>query len=478
MNDLKLGIKDTPKKWYEWILYPIQMLLAVFVATVLIANICGTPISTALIGAAIGTILYEIITGFKSPMFVSSCGATVSGVMGALLLGVSSEYTTPQEAIGAGVAVNYVAVAIGGVVILLVYLLLGLLIKFGGKKYFDKVFPPVIVGAVTIVIGLNLASFIPGYVHMDNAGNIHWVEVVVAIFTMLITAITTHYGKGFLKTIGFLVGLLSGYVLALIIELCGGYEFNIVKTITDIKWITANDFVVTQWKNSPFEWSQLPSIIGLFLPVSICAALEHYSDHKVLSNIIGTDLTQNPGLDKTLLANGISSAVGAVIGGQPVTSYGEGIATIGFSKVASVWMTLIAAIILGIMGFIAPVTSFIESIPSAVFGGCSMILYGYIAASGLKTMFNNKVDLEDNKNLIIVSVILTVGVSGIYLFDKSFKGVSLAMVLGVILNLLFSIHKKPNHKKLISLRSKSGIYEDSAEIDYEEFMKKTKENEE
>ena len=432
MNDLKLGIKDTPKKWYEWILYPIQMLLAVFVATVLIANLCGTPISTCLIGAAIGTIIYEIITGFKSPMFISSCGATVSGVIGALALGGGN---------------NYIAVAIGGVIIFIVYLLFALLIKFGGKKYFDKVFPPSIVGAVTIVIGLNLAGFIPGYVGIDAAGNIPYIPVLVAIFTMLATAFTTHYGKGFLKTIGFLVGLLSGYVLALIIELCGGYEFNIIKTITDIKWFDPKDFAFLQWANSPFEWSQIPQIIALFLPISICAALEHYSDHKVLSNIIGIDLTQDPGLDKTLIGDGLASAVGVSIGGLPNTSYGESIATIGFSRVASVWMTLIAAIILGIMGFIAPVTAFINSIPSAVFGGCSMILYGYIAASGLKTMFNNKVDLEDNRNLIVVSVILTVGVSGIYLFDASFAGVSLAMVLGVALNLLFNIKRKKKEIK-------------------------------
>lgn len=179
----------------------------------------------------------------------------------------------------------------------------------------------------------------------------------------------------------------------------------------------------------------------MFLPVSICAALEHYSDHKTLSNILGIDLTQKPGLHCTLVGDGVASAVGTIIGGLPNTSYGESVATIAFSKVGSIFVTLITAIVMGIMGFIAPITSFISSIPSAVFGGCAMILYGYISTSGLKTLINSKIDLENSKNLIIISVILTVGISGVFLFSQSFTGVSLAMVLGVILNLILKDKK-------------------------------------
>lgn len=401
------------------------MLLAIFVATVLIANICGTPISTALIGAAIGTLIYEVITKFKSPMFISSCGATASAVLGAL--------TTTSG--------KYISVAVGGAIIFLVYLAFALLIKFGGKKYFDKVFPPIVVGAVTIVIGLNLAGFIPGYMGISADGVINYVPVLVALFTMGVTAVITHYCKGFFKTVGFLGGLICGFILAIIIETAGGYNFNIIYNLTHWEWFNPKDFAFMNWDTS-FTLADFGRTVSLFLPVSICAALEHYSDHKVLGNIIGVDLTVDPGLDRTLIGDGLASAVGAIIGGQPNTSYGESIATIGFSRVASVWMTTIAAAVLGVMGFIAPITAFINAIPSAVFGGCAMILYGYIAASGLKTLINNKVDLENNKNLIVVSVILTVGVSGIYLFDASFAGVSLAMVLGVILNLGLVERKK------------------------------------
>lgn len=160
-----------------------------------------------------------------------------------------------------------------------------------------------------------------------------------------------------------------------------------------------------------------------------------------MSNIIGHDLTEDPGLHRTLLADGVASAVGTAICGLPNTSYGESTATVGFSKVASVYMVSIAAALLGLLAFIAPIQALIQSIPSCVFGGCAMILYGYIACSGLKTIMANRIDLEDNKNLIITSVILTVGVSGIFLFTQSFAGTSLAMVLGVVLNLILKNKK-------------------------------------
>ena len=184
----------------------------------------------------------------------------------------------------------------------------------------------------------------------------------------------------------------------------------------------------------------------LFAPVAICALLEHYSDHKVLSNIIGTDLTAEPGLDKTLMGDGIASAVGTVLCGLPNTSYGESIATTGFSKVASVKVITLAAAIMFLLAFVGPLQAVIQSVPSCVFGGCAMILYGYIACSGLKTIMREKTDLENNKNLIIIAVILTTGVGGMFLQLGSFQlaGVALSMILGVILNLILRVKKEEN----------------------------------
>ena len=423
MKNLIYDISDKPKTIKEWILYSLQQVLSVFVATVLIANICGTPVSACLIGAGIATIIYQIITGFKSPMFISSCGATVSAVIGALAIGDGG---------------NYFAVVIGGAVILLIYGLFALFIKLRGIEALNKILPPIIVGPITMVIGINLAGFIPTYVQVSSEHSD--IGILVAIFTMLVVALTSHYFKGFWKTIPFLLGLLAGYVLSIILTITGAAQLVDFSIFNNMKVFELPDFTFKYW-NFNISFMEILQIVLLFAPVAVVALAEHWSDHKVLSNIIGTDLTKKPGMHRTLLGDGLASLVGTVVCGLPNTSYGESIATTGFSRVASTRVLTLSAIILGILSFFYPVQAFIASIPSCVFGGCAMVLYGYIAASGLKTLIAARPDLENNKNLIIISVVLTVGVSGIFLFHASFAGVSLAMILGVILNLILKEKK-------------------------------------
>ena len=417
-NNLIYDIRDYPKKWYEWIIFTLQQVLAVFVATVLIANICGTPVSSALLGAGMGTLVYQVITRFRSPMFISSCGATVSAVLGALSLNAAGN--------------NYLMVFCGGMVILAIYGIFALVVKFLGIEIINKIFPPVVVGAVTVVIGVNLAAFIFSYV--GGVGDfVPWQGVLVAVITMFATALVSHYGYGFMKNVPFLFGIAVGFLVALIFTWCG-YQMVSFEAFNNLQWYPDPTFL--QWRAEDWSWANFGATVLYFLPVAICALLEHYSDHKVLSNIIGTDLTKEPGLHRTLLGDGVASALGTAVGGLPNTSYGESIATTGFSRVASVWVISAAAGTMILLSFIAPVAAIVESIPAAVFGGCAMILYGFIAASGFKTIINNNVNLDENRLLIIVSVILTVGVSGIYFLDAAFSGVALAMVLGVILNLI------------------------------------------
>ncbi len=426
MNNLIYGISDKPKTLKEWALYSLQQVLAVFVATVLIANICGTPVSACLIGAGIATILYQIITGFKSPMFISSCGATVSAVIGALAIGDGG---------------NYFAVVIGGLVILVIYALFALFIKLKGIEALNKILPPIIVGPITMVIGINLAGFIPTYVQVQGAHSD--IGIIVAIFTMLVVALTSHYFKGFWKTIPFLIGLLSGYALSVILTITGAAPLVDFSTFQNLKIFEIPDFTFKYW-NFNLSWVEILQVIVLFAPVAIVALAEHWSDHKVLSNIIGTDLTTEPGMHRTLLGDGFASFIGTIVCGLPNTSYGESIATTGFSRVASTRVLTVSALILVLLSFFSPMQAFINSIPSCVFGGCAMVLYGYIAASGLKTLIAARPNLEDNKNLIVISVVLTVGVSGIFLFHESFAGVSLAMILGVVLNLILKEKKFEN----------------------------------
>ena len=420
VNNLIYDTHENPRTVKEWVLYAVQMLMAVFVATVLISTICGTPVDAGLLGACLGTLTYQVITKFKSPVFISNSGATVSAVLGALALGL-----TP----------NYFAVFIGGIVILAVYSAFAFFVKARGIEAFNRLFPAYIIGPITIVIGLNLAGFIPTYVGLGGVGSD--INVLVAIAVMLVVAVSSHYFKGFLKTIPFLIGLVFGFIVCLVLEVTGAAAFGIIDNFKSINgFFRLPNFTLLHWSVEGFTFKTLLDVLLLFAPVAVCALCEHYSDHAVMSNIIGHDLTEDPGLHRTLLGDGVASAIGTIFGGQPNTSYGESTAMVGFSRVASVKVVSLAAIMMGLLAFIEPVQVFISAIPSCVFGGCAMILYGYIACSGIKTLMRNKVDLEDNKKLIIISVILTVGVSGVFLFSQSFAGVSLAMVLGVLLNLI------------------------------------------
>lgn len=250
MNTANLiyGIHDKPRTIKEWGLYALQQLMAVFVATVLIATICRTPISSCFLGGAIGTLVYQLITRFKSPMFISNSGATVSAVIGALALSADKQ--------------NYLMVFIGGLIIAAIYCAMAMVVRYKGIDAINKIFPPTIVGAVTIVIGLNLANFIPGYLGghdevlvlenlillkdqiltgevLSSSLYINYVislaPACIAIATMIVIAISSHYFKGFLKTIPFLIGLVFGYVVCLILDLCGVDMINWT-AFENIKW--------------------------------------------------------------------------------------------------------------------------------------------------------------------------------------------------------------------------------------------------
>ena len=426
-KNLIYDIGDKPRTFKEWTFYSLQQVLAVFVATVLISQICGTPTSACLVGAGFGTIIYLLFTKMKSPMFISSSGAMVSAVVGALSLG-----TAP----------NFTAVFIGGIIVFLVYAIFALLVHFIGISVINKLFPPIVIGPVTMVIGITLASFIPTYCQVGGEYNI-W-GIVIAFIVMAIVALVSHYGHGFVSTIPFLIGLLLGYGIATILTLtgiCPLIDFSIFK---GIGLFTLPDFAFFHIDFATFDWSLLPQILILFVPVTLAAMLECISDHKALSTIIGTDLTVKPGLSKIFLGDGVANCFGTFVGGLCQTSYGESVATTGFSRVASTRVIFTAGAILAFLGFFTPVQVFINTIPSSVFGGCAIILYGFIAASGLKLLIGSNVDLSRNKNLVVVSAILTTGIGGIVfrVGIVSFSSTALALIIGVILNLILKEDKK------------------------------------
>ena len=394
--------------------FSIQLMLSVFVATVLIANICGVAVSGALVGAGLATITYLLITGFKSPMFISNSGAFVAPVMAAIGLG------------------GYPAVAIGGLVTCIVYSIFGLIFTRISVDKIYKVFPPALIGAVTVVIGVNLMPFILSYVQIAGVTS-QW-GVIVALITMLAIALISHYAKGMMKILPFLLGTLIGYVVAIILTITGVYTIVDFSVFKNLQLFIVPDFAFLHWGS--IELTTIIPVIIMYIAYTISAMMECLSDHAALGGIIGVDLYRKPGLGRIFIGEGCANLVGSIFGGLGECSYGEGVACVGFSKVASTTVTLGAAIILILLGFLAPVQAFIASIPSCVFAGAAIILYGFIACSGIKML--QKTDLNIQKNLIIVSSVLSLGISGLILGGAtiSISATGLALVLGIILNLI------------------------------------------
>ena len=417
MNNMLYSINDKlPTK--RLIVAALQQVIACFVATILIPQICGLPIAPAMLGAGVGTLTYQLFTRGQSPMFISSSGAFVAAVIGALALGS---------------APNYTAVLIGGAIVCIVYCVIGLAINHFGTSWINKLLPPMVIGPIVAVIGLNLATFIPTYFQVN--GQYSLLGFGLGMLTLLITALISHYGKGFIKNLPFLFAILIVYCFAAILTACGIPIVNF-DAFKGVRLIQVPDFAFLHLNH--FNWALLPQVLLLFLPLSLVTFSEHTSDHKALSAVINKDLTQEPGLGNTLIGDGVATLFGCFFAGLPNTSYGESVGTTGFSRICSKYVITLAAVIMGVAAFFGPLQAFLVSIPSCIFGGCAAVLYGYITLSGIRTIKDNNIDLNNNKNIIILAAVLTLGVSGaVCNFGiVSIGTTALAMLIGIILNLI------------------------------------------
>ena len=406
-------VNETPP-FGKLLLFALQLMLSVFVATVLIANICGVSVSGALFGAGLSTIVYLCITGWRSPMFVSNSGAFVAPVMIALAAG------------------GYEAVAVGGLTTCVVYCAFGLLFRKIPVEKIYHVFPRALIGAVTMVIGVTLMGFIGTYVQIGGETSL-W-GVAIALFTAILIAVTSHYAKGVAKILPFLIGTVGGYALASALTVSGVCRIVDFTVFRGLKLLSYPDLAFahyTHWQNIDF----LP-ICVVYAAFTVSAMMECLSDHAALGGIIGQDLYHDPGLGRIFAGEGVANLVGSVFGGLGICSYGEGVACVGFSRVASSCVTGVAALMLMALAFLSPVQAFIASIPSCVFGGAAIILYGYIACSGVKML--QTTDLNNQKNLILVSGVLSLGISGLAIGGTTFalSGTALALLFGVVINLL------------------------------------------
>ena len=436
-------IHDKPK-FGKLIVFAFQQLLAILAATIAVPSIIGNNMSqsAALFGAGVGTIVYLLFTKFKSPVFLGSSFAFI-GSMFAAFAGAASMY------------LGYLGLIIGAAFAGLVYVIIAIAVKFAGVKWIDKLMPAVVIGPTVSIIGLSLAGNAVGDLtvgkvmtkaadgSMVSAAS-PYVALICGIVTLLTVIICSVYGKKMIKLIPFIIGIFAGYIAAAIFTVIGIQTNNVALQIIDftvfqnMSIISVPDFSFLEaYKGfGELNGQYIATIAAAYIPVAFVVFAEHIADHKNLSSVIGTELLEDPGLHRTLLGDGVGSFFGAIFGGCPNTTYGESVGCVAITKNASVVTILATAVMSIIISFFGPFVTFLATIPNCVMGGVCITLYGFIAVSGLKMI--QKVDLNQNKNLFVVAVILICGIGGLTLSFGEVKitSVACALILGIIVNLI------------------------------------------
>ena len=453
---LYYDIKDKPK-FPQLVIYAIQQLLAIMAATLVVPIIIGNGMqpSAALFGAGAGTLVYVLFTKASSPVFLGSSFAFL-GSMAAAFAGAASAQA------------GYAGIIIGAIFAGLVYVVIALVVKFVGVNWIDRLMPKQVIGPTVAIIGLSLAGNAVGdlqkgkfmvesvsqvisdgqivdKVDMVSSAN-PLIAVLCGVITLIVTMLCATYGKKGVRLIPFIIGILSGYAVAVVFTLIGNSTGNdSLKLIdfsvfNDLSLFALPEFTfLTAMKGiKEIDGAYVGTLAVAYLPVAFVVFAEHIADHKNISSIIEKDLLKEPGLHRTLLGDGIGSMVGAFFGGCPNTTYGESVACVAITRNASVYTIIAAAVGAILISFFDPFVAFVDSIPSCVMGGVCMALYGFIAVSGLKMI--KDVDLEENSNLFTVSVILIAGIGGLTLtFGKvTVTSIACALILGIITNLILS----------------------------------------
>lgn len=419
MQNKKKLLYDTYEKppFLKWIVLSMQHVLAMFGATILVpllvnkaagAEVMSIPI--ALICSGVGTLIYILCTKGKSPVYLGSSFTYISPIASVFIKdGIS------------GVATGIMSVG-------LIYIIFSFLIKIFGRDWIHKLLPPLIVGPMIIIIGLSLAPNAIDQIGLSD-GVIEWKSLIVAVISFFTTALVAIYGKGFMKVVPFLFGIIAGYVASISLSIV---DFS---SISEVSFFSLPK-IVLPFKDYGF------SIYGMLtmMPIALVSIAEHLGDHMALSSIIDKDLIKDPGLDNTLLGDGLATAFAGMIGGPANTTYGENTSVVGMSRVASVWVIGLAAVISICLAFFGKITAILGTIPEEVLGGVSLLLYGFISANGLKVLIENKIDLNEIRNVIIVSTMLILGLGGavvtVYTHNLSISltGITLAVISGIFLN--------------------------------------------
>ena len=380
----------------------VQFLFVAFGATVLVPLLVGLDPSVALFTAGIGTLIFHLVTKGKVPIFLGSSFAFIAPIIKATEL-----YGLPGTLCGLA--------SVG-----LVYGIMSALVRFRGVGFIARLFPPIVVGPVIMLIGLSLAG--TGV----NMAKENWPLAIIALLTTIIVSL---FGKGLLRLIPIFSGIVVGYIAAAIL---GIIDFQ---PVAEASWLALPAFV-----NPEFSWEA----IIFMIPVAIAPVIEHIGDVYAINEVAGKDFVKDPGLHRTMLGDGLACMAASLIGGPPVTTYSEVTGAVSLTKIADPAVIRIAAIVGILFSIFGKVSAILKTIPSAVLGGIMLLLFGTIASVGINSLVKNKVDLGDTRNLVIASLILTLGIGGAELTIGSFTigGIGLAALVGVLLNIVIPKDKK------------------------------------
>ena len=476
-NGMILEVDESPKKAGQWVILAIQHVLAMFVACITVPlivfsqynvtingvtqSLAAVMIAPTLFSAGIGTLFYLFVTKFKSPMFLASSFAYMGAMSEAIAIDVNN-----------GSVPNLWILPVGMAMVGAVYCIVALFIRIFGVEWLNKLLPPIVIGPVIMVIGLSLAgSAISNLTTNANTGSYNLVAILCGLIAMAVTAICAHYGKKTIALIPFVLGMGAGYVAAVIFTLIGYYGchsdyWHIVNfdSLTNlfvrdgVAHITVQSFldypkflflVAAEGGSVGLTGTAVGQAALIFIPVSLVTICEHIGDHKNMSNILQRDLLENPGLTRTLIGDGVATAISGIFCGAANTTYGENVAVVGVTKIASTKVIALACVFSILLGFFSPVMGLVQTIPGCVTGGVSLLLYGFIAASGVKMLISEHIDMGKTKNIFVASVILVAGIGGLALtfgtgeVKFTITSTAFSMILGILMNLLLN-EKNPD----------------------------------
>ncbi|MFJ8266298.1 solute carrier family 23 protein [Peribacillus asahii] len=422
-RDVLLDVEDVPKAG-QWITLSLQHLFAMFGATVLVPVLVGLSPAVALISSGLGTLAYLLITRGQIPAYLGSSFAFITPILAAKALG------GPEAAM------------IGCFAAGLLYGVVALIIQKVGIRWLMNLLPPVVVGPVIMVIGLSLAgTAVKMAMYEDSSAEVlvySTTHIMIALITLITIICCNVFFKGFLSIIPILVGIIVGYACSVY---AGIVDFTGIK---EAEWIAAPDLLIPFVTYTPvFSWS----VIAIMIPVVIVTLSEHIGHQMVLSKVVGRNFLEKPGLHRSILGDGAGIMIGSFIGGPPLTSYGENIGVLTMTRAFSVYIIGGAAVTALLFGFVGKVSAVISSIPGAVMGGVSILLFGIIASSGLRMLIDHKVDFDQKRNLMIASVVLVLGIGGAFINlpgNVQLSGMALSAIVGVILNLVLPGREKNN----------------------------------